>query len=189
VEEEPFSLMKQLAEETPAGADGLFFLPLLSGERCPHYRPDAKGVVFGLTFSHNRGHLVRALMEGIAYNLYSVYRMLAPDLEPELVVTGGILKSPILLKIVANFFGKTLWLPQIQEVAAWGGVILGLKAIGALSNLEESVNFVDVAGKQDPDSENQEFYQELIDEYDRLNTEIYSLVNKKNKKEIHNESD
>jgi Sugar (pentulose and hexulose) kinases len=189
VEEEPFSLMKQLAEETPAGADGLFFIPLLSGERCPHYRPDAKGVVFGLTFSHNRGHLVRALMEGIAYNLYSVYRMLAPDLEPELVVTGGILKSPILLKIVANFFGKTLWLPQIQEVAAWGGVILGLKAIGALSNLEESVNFVDVAGKQDPDSENQEFYQELIDEYDRLNTEIYSLVNKKNKKEIHNESD
>jgi gluconokinase len=182
VEEEVFSQMKRLAAETPAGADGLFFVPLLSGERCPYYRPDAKGFVFGLTFSHNRGHLVRALMEGLAYNLYSVYRMLAPDSEPELVVTGGILKSPVWLKIVANFFGKTLWFPRIQEVAAWGGVILGLKAIGTLSNLEESVNFVDVAGKQDPDQENQRFYRDLIAEYDRLNTEIYNLG--KNKKEI-----
>lgn len=175
VEEEAFSQMKRLAAETPAGADGLFFIPLLSGERCPHYRPDAKGFIFGLTFSHGRGHLVRALMEGLAYNLYSVYRMLASDSEPELVVTGGILKSPVWLKIVANFFGKTLWLPRIQEVAAWGGVILSLKAIGVLSNLEESVNFIDVAGKQDPDSENQKFYRDLIAEYDRLNTEIYSL--------------
>ena len=184
VEDEVFSQMNQLAAETSAGADGLFFIPLLSGERCPHYRPDAKGVIFGLTFSHCRNHLVRALMEGLAYNLYSVYQMLTPDSEPELVVTGGILKSPVWLKIVANFFGKTLWLPRIQEVAAWGGVILGLRAIGALSSLEESVNLVDVAGKQDPDLENRKFYRDLIAEYDRLNTKIYSLVSKKNKKEI-----
>jgi len=174
VEDEAFIQMNQLAAETSAGADGLFFIPLLSGERCPHYRPNAKGVIFGLTFSHCRSHLVRALMEGLAYNLYSVYQMLAPDSEPELVVTGGILKSPVWLKIVANFFGKTLWLPRIQEVAAWGGVILGLRAM----------NLVDVAGKQDPDMENQKFYRDLIAKYDRLNTEIYSLGSRKNKKEI-----
>jgi gluconokinase len=122
-------------------------------------------------------------MEGLAYNLYSVYQMLAPDSEPELVVTGGILKSPVWLKIVANFFGKKLWLPRIQEVAAWGGVILGLRAIGALSSLEESVNFVDVAGKQDPDLESHKFYRDIIAEYNRLSTEIYSLESRKNKKE------
>jgi len=113
--EDVFSRMNSLSAEIPVGAEGLCFIPLFGGERCPHYRPQAKGALYGLTFSHTRAHLVRALMEGLAYNLYSVYRMLVPDSEPDLVVTGGILKSPTWLQIVADFFGKTLWLPAYRK--------------------------------------------------------------------------
>lgn len=169
---ETFKLMDQLVTETPAGADGLFFIPLLSGERSPHYRPDARGIIFGLTLAHSRGHFVRSLMEGLAYSIYSVYKMLA-DSEPELVASGGVLNSPVWLKIISDFLGKTIWLPRIQEVAAWGGVILGLRAIGVLSNIKDSMNFIDLIEKQEPNPESQSFYRDLITEYELLNREIY----------------
>jgi gluconokinase len=168
-----FAQMNKLADETPPGADGLYFLPYLGGERCPHDRPDATGVIHGLTFAHGRNHMVRAMMEGLAYNLFAVYRMLAPSLGPELVVTGGILKSPVWLKIVANFFNKTLWLPKIQEASAWGGIMLGLKAIGVFSDLAESQNFLEIADKQSPDPNYRAVYSNLLAGYDQLYADVF----------------
>lgn len=172
-DDDVFSQMNRLSAETPLGAEGLCFIPLLGGERCPHYRPQAKGALYGLTFSHTRAHLVRALMEGLAYNLYSVYRMLVPDSEPDLVVTGGILKSPIWLQIVADFFGKTLWLPRIPEAAAWGGVLLGLRALGAIGSLEEATSLVAFSGQQDPDQACHARYRDLLGTYERLYADLY----------------
>lgn len=112
-------------------------------------------------------------MEGLAYNLYSVYRMLVADSEPELVVTGGILKSPVWLGIVADFFGRRLWLPRMREAAAWGGVLLGLRALGALGSLRESTTLVDVEGRQDPDPRNHALYRNQLASYDRLYADLY----------------
>ena len=171
--EDVFSLMNSLSAGIPVGAEGLCFIPLFGGERCPHYRPQAKGALYGLTFSHTRAHLVRALMEGLAYNLYTVYRMLVPDSEPDLVVTGGILKSPTWLQIVADFFGKTLWLPRMPEAAAWGGVLLGLRALGAIRSLDESTSLVDFAGKRDPDPARSALYRDLLGTYEQLYADLY----------------
>lgn len=171
--EDVFSRMNSLSAGVPVGAEGLCFIPLLGGERCPHYRPQAKGALYGLTFSHTRAHLVRALMEGLAYNLYSVYRMLVPGSEADLVVTGGILKSPTWLQIVADFFGKTLWLPRIPDAAAWGGVLLGLRALGASRSLEEPAALVDFAGKQDPDPARSALYRDLLGTYEQLYADLY----------------
>ncbi len=171
--EDVFSLMNSLSAEIPVGAEGLCFIPLLGGERCPHYRPQARGALYGLTFSHTRAHLVRALMEGLAYNLYSVYRMLVPDSELDLVVTGGILKSPAWLQIVADFFGRTLWLPRVPEAAAWGGVLLGLRALGAIRSLEESTALVDLAGKQEPDQARSALYRDLLGTYEQLYADLF----------------
>jgi gluconokinase len=171
--EDVFNRMNSLSAEIPVGAEGLCFIPLLGGERCPHYRPQAKGALYGLTFSHTRAHLVRALMEGLAYNLYSVYRMLVTDSEPDLVVTGGILKSPTWLQIVADFFGKTLWLPRTPEAAAWGGVLIGLRALGAIESLEESTALVDFAGKRDPDQSRSARYRDLLGTYEQLYEDLY----------------
>jgi gluconokinase len=168
-----FDQMNKLSAESPLGADGLCFIPLLGGERCPNYRPQAKGALYGLTFSHTRAHLVRALMEGLAFNLYSVYRMLDPDTKLDLVVTGGILKSPTWLQIVADFFGKTLWLPRIREDAAWGGVLLGLRAFGVIESLEECTALADFAGKREPDQECNARYRVLLRTYERLYLDLY----------------
>ena len=170
---EIFSKMDQLAEEIPAGADGLFFLPFLGGQRCPADRPDARGTIYGLSLAHSRGHLIRAFMEGIAYNLYCIYKMLASQSKTDVIASGGVLNSPVWLKIISEFFGKTIWLPRIKEVAAWGGVILGLKAIGALSDLKDSINLIDLTDKQDPDPKNQKIYRNLLNEYEQLIRKIY----------------
>jgi gluconokinase len=171
--EDVFSEINRLAAATPAGAEGLLFLPLLGGERCPHYRPEAKGVISGLTFVHGRGHFSRALMEGLTYQLYTIYRMLTTDAEPEIVITGGILKSPIWLKIVTDLFGKTLWLPRVRESSAWGGVIIGLKTLGVIASLEESVKFIELEGKLDPDPMNIPVYRKIINQYDQLYSTLY----------------
>jgi gluconokinase len=171
--EDVFSEINRLAAGTPAGAEGLLFLPLLGGERCPHYRPEAKGVISGLTFVHGRGHFSRALMEGLTYQLYTIYRMLTTDAEPEIVITGGILKSPIWLKIVTDLFGKTLWLPRVRESSAWGGVIIGLKTLGVIASLEESMKFIELEGKLEPDPMNIPVYRKIINQYDQLYSTLY----------------
>jgi len=172
--EETFLEMNRLAKEIAPGSDGLNFLPYFGGERCPQYRPDARGSILGLTFSHGRAHMVRALMEGLAYQLYSVYRMLAVDTEPDLVVNGGILKSPVWLSIISDLFGKDLYLPGVQEATAWGGVLLGLRAIGELKSLDETSAYITTNGMQEPNPRNWSVYRNLIRKYDEIYAKIYS---------------
>jgi gluconokinase len=169
-----FTHINQLAAKINPGADGMLFLPLLGGERCPHDIPEAKGTISGLSFVHGRAHMSRALMEGIAYHLYAIYRMLTLDSEPELVITGGILKSPTWLSIVADLFGRTLWLPRIREASAWGGVLLGLKTLGEIDSLEESESFIELEGKVTPDPEHRKRYKDIIVNYDNLHSTLYS---------------
>jgi gluconokinase len=175
-DEDAYLQLDKLASETPAGADGLFFIPHLGGERCPHYHPDAKGLIYGLTFSHGLNHMVRAMMEGLSYNLYSVYRMLAPDLKPELVVSGGILKSPTWLKILANSFQRTLWLSKIKETTAWGAVMLALKATGAVQNYHELDDFLLPSENQEPEAGTGKIYQDLLAGYDQLYLQMYDTA-------------
>jgi len=66
---DPYELLTSEAETVDAGSDGLFFLPYLSGERTPHADPDARGCFVGLTLAHTRGHMVRAIMEGVTYSM------------------------------------------------------------------------------------------------------------------------
>jgi gluconokinase len=131
-----FNRMNELASHAPAGAGGIQFFPLFGGERCPSYRPQARATITGLSFSHGTSELTRALYEGIAFCIRAIYRMLANDSNPDLIATGGILKSSVWLQIVADVLGQPLWHPRIDESAAWGGAILGLKAIGAYPDLQ-----------------------------------------------------
>lgn len=172
-EDRVFALINDYAEEVEPGADGVVFLPFLGGERCPFDRPEARGTVHGLRFSHTKKHLIRALMEGISYRLYSVYKMLASDAEPELVVAGGLLKSPVWMQITADFFGKRLWKPKVEEASAWGGVLLGLRALGIIDRLEEINAWVEVEGKQEPDPETHRKYQRIYDSYTDLYAKLY----------------
>jgi len=77
-----FALLDEAAATTPAGAEGLIFLPYLTGERCPINDPTARGGFIGLTSHHKKGHFARAVLEGVAFSLRQVYRLDHPQQIP-----------------------------------------------------------------------------------------------------------
>lgn len=174
-DEKVFDRMNELARRAAPGASGLYFFPLFGGERCPNYRPDARGGIIGLSFNHGAAQLTRALYEGLAFCIRALYRMLSGDARPDLVVTGGILKSPVWLEIVADCVGEPLWRPAVEESAAWGGVVLGLKAIGAYSDLASASSaLVDAAPAVEPVPVREAAYERIMSEYEKLYERVYA---------------
>lgn len=90
-----YDLLTQIAEKIPAGSDGLIFHPYLGGERAPIWDANARGSFFGLTRTHTRAHMVRASLEGIVYNLYTVMLALEEVVgKPKSIqATGGFARS------------------------------------------------------------------------------------------------
>jgi len=129
------------AERWPPGAEGLTFLPYLQGERTPHADPDARGMFEGLTLRHDRGALVRAVLEGVAYGLRDSLELLR-ELEVEPVAgraSGGGARSRLWLEIVASVLGLPLELTAVEEGSAYGAALLGGVAAGVFADAREAV--------------------------------------------------
>ncbi len=168
--------LNRLAEAIEPGSEGLLCLPLLAGERSPHYRPEARGLVYGLTFSHTKEHLIRAALEGIAYRLYSVYTLLAGGENPEIVVTGGILNSPVWLQITVDYFGKRFRVPNIPETSAWGGILLGLRSLGILAEPDQIDGMIEPGRDITPDPEAHRRYEEVYRAQQELYRRMFEIV-------------
>jgi len=125
----------------PAGVEGLTFLPYLTGERTPHADPDARGSFTGLTVRHDRGALVRAVLEGVAYGLRdSLDLIVSLGGKPALGrVSGGGARSDLWLAIVASVLELPLERVAVDEGAAFGAAILGGVAAGVWSDVHEAV--------------------------------------------------
>ncbi len=123
------------------GAEGLLFLPYLAGERTPHVDPDARGAFVGLSLRHDRGALVRAVLEGVAYGLrdsLEILRALGCRLDVGRVSGGGA-RSDLWLRIVASVLGLPLERTAAEEGAAYGAALLGGVAGGVFADVEEAV--------------------------------------------------
>jgi xylulokinase len=129
------------AAAVPPGSESVLFLPYLSGERTPHADPNARGAFTGLALSHRRGHLVRAVLEGVAYGLRDSLELLrALGVRPEVGrVSGGGARSRLWLEIVASVLGLPLELVAVEEGAAYGAALLGGVAAGVFSDVHEAV--------------------------------------------------
>jgi xylulokinase len=129
------------AAAVPPGSDGVVFLPYLSGERTPHADPNARGAFIGLALPHGRGHLVRAVLEGVAYGLRDSLELLRElGVQPELGrASGGGARSRLWLEIVASVLGLPLELTAVEEGAAYGAALLGGVAAGVFSDVHEAV--------------------------------------------------
>jgi xylulokinase len=130
------------AESWAPGSEGLTFLPYLAGERTPHADPDATGAFCGLTLRHDRGALVRSVLEGVAYGLRDSLELLkALGVEARLArVSGGGARGRLWLQIVASVLGMPLQLTEVEEGAAYGAALLGGVAGGAFRNVSEAVD-------------------------------------------------
>ena len=129
------------AAEAPPGADGVLFAPYLAGERTPHADPDARGAFTGLALHHERGILVRAVLEGVAFGLRDSLELLAElGVEPTAGrASGGGARSELWLLVVASVLGLPLERTAVEEGAAFGAALLGGVAAGVFGSAEEAV--------------------------------------------------
>jgi xylulokinase len=123
------------------GAEGLTFLPYLAGERTPHADPDARGSFTGLSLRHDRGALVRAVLEGVAYGLRDSLDLLRElGVAPERArVSGGGARSELWLRIIASVLELPLERPAVEEGAAYGAALLGGVAGGVWPDVGAAV--------------------------------------------------
>jgi xylulokinase len=129
------------AAQWAPGVEGLLFAPYLAGERTPHADPDARGAFIGLSLRHDRGALVRAVLEGVAYGLrdsLELLRGLGSRIEVGRVSGGGA-RSELWLRIVASVLGLPLQRTAVEEGAAYGAALLGGVASGVYRDVPEAV--------------------------------------------------
>jgi len=115
------------AAAIPPGSEGLIFLPYLMGERTPHPDPLARGAFVGLTARHTRGHLTRAVLEGVAFGLRDGFELIKHSdagVINEVRVSGGGAKSALWRQILADVFDVPLVLAEAIEGAAYGAALL-----------------------------------------------------------------
>jgi len=137
---DPYELLTEEAAQVSAGSEGLFFLPYLSGERTPHADPEARGCFVGLTLAHGRGHMVRAVMEGVTYALrdsLEIIRELGVPVE-QVRASGGGSRSPFWRQIQADILGQKVITINAEEGPAYGVALLAAVGCGAFKNVEEA---------------------------------------------------
>ncbi len=132
------------AERTPAGAEGLLFLPYLAGERNPYLDPNAKGIFFGLAMKHSQGHLIRAVMEGVAYNLRECMDILGQFGLPmtRLIVSGGGAKGQLWRQIIADMFDIPVYRTETVEEACTGAAMTAAVGLGWYQDPAQAVEAV-----------------------------------------------
>jgi ribulokinase len=127
----PFQLLDQEAAHIPIGSDGLIVLDSFQGNRTPHVDAYAKGAIWGLSLQSSRGHVFRALMEGIAYGLADILETLARHefAVSRIIVAGGPTRSPLFMQIYADVLGQALHVTAEAEASLLGSAVAA--AVGA----------------------------------------------------------
>src|SRR5450755_571021 len=123
---DPYEKLTAEAATVPAGADGLLWTPYLMGERTPHLDAEARGALVGLTASHTRAHIVRAILEGVAFSLKDTFTIFAEMNVPvkRIRLGGGGARSPLWRQIQADVYRHAVEIVEAEEGAAYGAAIL-----------------------------------------------------------------
>lgn len=157
-EEPAFDAMTALAAEVPAGSEGLFFLPYLIGERCPHPDPDARGAFVGLTLRHGAGHLTRAAMEGVVYSMREMLELMRPLglVARTIRASGGGAASPLWRQIQADILGAEVQtVSGAAEGGAYGAALVAGVGAGIWPDLTAAVEGIAVETRTRPDPASQ----------------------------------
>ena len=168
------------AANAPPGCDGLLFAPYLMGERTPHLDPAARGMLVGLTASHTRAHVIRAILEGVAFSLRDTLTIFQEIEVPAKTIRlgGGGARSALWRQIQADIYGQRVETVEAEEGAAYGAAILagvGAKAWPSVDAACDAV--VRIAGNVSPNSEAMIVLQKAYAEYRRIYPAMKSILN------------
>jgi xylulokinase len=159
-----YDIMNEEAKQVPPGSDGLIVLPYFMGERTPMWDPHARGVIFGLSLDHGRGHLVRAMMEGVGYALLHNFELMqAGDLKMQLpfVLCEGGARSPLWRQIVTDILNVECTFAPFSLGAPVGDAVIAGVGVGIFKNYDIVKSLVRYGDKSLPNPENHARYMKL----------------------------
>lgn len=169
--EDPYTALAQIAAQATPGANGLLFHPYLAGERAPLWNADARGSFIGLNFRHGPPQLVRAVMEGILFNLAMILDVLEEigGACHEILAGGGFARSPFWLQMAADLFGRPLIVADNPETTAQGAALMALTALGGAPDLPAAVALLPPATRRiEPNPDTHALYALLQASYSEV---------------------
>jgi xylulokinase len=175
----PYDRLTEEAAGVPPGSDALVVLPYFAGERTPLFDPRARGLISGLTLSHGRGHLYRAMLEATAYGVRHIFEFMreAGGRGERLVAVGGGTKGGLWTQIVSDVTGRPQDLPEQTIGASYGDALLAARAV-SLAGPE--TDWTRVLATVEPEAENREVYEELYriyrDLYPATREQVHKLA-------------
>jgi len=161
----PYELLNAMAEKSPIGANGLIFLPYLLGERSPWWNPHARGAFIGLTVRHTREDLIRAVLEGVTFNLRLIleaFTTQGAQIEAMRVIGGGA-RGRFWNRLMADIYGLPIHrLAVLEEATSMGAALAGGVGVGLYPNFDMFETMNRVAEEVQPDPAAQALYQQIF---------------------------
>jgi len=189
---DPYDVLTRIASQVRPGSDGLLFHPYLAGERAPLWNANVRSSFIGLTLSHKKEHLVRAALEGVIYNLYSVFLALVEVMDQPVTsikATGGFARSELWRQMLSDIFDQDVIVPESYESSCLGACLLGLYALEKIDSFDVVGDLIGDTHKHEPNASNAEEYRKLMpifislsrtleQEYEKIADYQSSLTNK-----------
>jgi gluconokinase len=158
---DPYDLLLKKAASIPLGSDGLLMLPFFSGERFPINDPKARGLLFGLTLSHGKAHIIRSILESIVFTIRWIMESIQEHGAKidEVRVGGGGARSSVWRQIQSDILGKLVVHTKVEESSASGAAMLAAVGLGIYLDLDEASNkMIKTAGRHEPNLSNYQKY-------------------------------
>ncbi len=167
----PYWLMDHEVRQSPPGARGLLFLPYLLGERSPRWNPQARGAFVGLTIRHKHADMLRAVLEGITFNLRVIleaFRGQGTSIEALRVIGGGA-RGAIWNEIMADIFGlPVLRLSLLEEATSMGAAVAGGVGVGLWKDFSQVEQMIQIEREALPDPRHRHLYDELYGIFNQI---------------------
>jgi len=167
-------MLMEEASKVPLGSDGLLFLPYLLGERAPIWNANARGAYFGLNIKHERKHFVRATIEGILYEIYSIGKTLEEQRAiKSLSVNGSFGAIPFCTQMIADMFNKPVRMRQQYHSVSFGACLLSATEMGIYKSLDEAAQTVELPDVYKPNKQHHAVYADYFGLFEKLSTKLF----------------
>lgn len=176
---DPYELLAREAATAPPGADGVLWAPYLMGERTPYLDPDARAALVGLAAHHGRSHILRAILEGVAFSLQDTFTIFSELGIPVRAIRlgGGGARSPLWRRIQADVYGQPVEIVAAEEGAAYGAAVLAGVSAGVWSSVDQACDrVVQVAEKVLPNPDVAETMRHSYAAYRHLYPALRSIT-------------
>jgi len=172
--EHSMEMLMHEASKVSVGSEGLLFLPYLLGERAPIWNANARGTYFGLNINHERQHFIRATIEGILYEIYSIGKTLEERRTiKSLSINGSFASIPFCAQMISDIFNKPLNVSKHSDSIGLGAFLLSAIEMGIYKNLDEAAKTVVLPDSYKPEKQNHNIYNKYFKIFERLSTKLF----------------